>query len=352
MLRGHTAAVMAASFAWTDEHSGLPTLLSGSGDGEVRLWSLYTHRTVTKMAAHPDSSVLTVSALVGPRILSQGRDGFVRVWDVTTDKPEPLLELPSNCYNFCQCAVSEGLAQGDAASLRLDGEVCSGSNDSGSGGDSGSHAPLLAMPSADAQQLLLWDLRQRAAARTLNPSRAAGSAGMCMCARFALSDSLLLSGWEDGSIQSFDLRAATSSATSRKVHTEPVLCLEVGGKGEASLSALSGAADRFLCVTPLMDGAPAEPLGKLPIPVTNEASGSGGLASIAMRPDGKIFAAGGWDHRVRLWQWRKLKPLAILKLHTATVNAVCFSACSRWLASASSDNFIGLWALFPPKGKG
>ena len=33
-----------------------------------------------------------------------------------------------------------------------------------------------------------------------------------------------------------------------------------------------------------------------------------------------------------------------------TVNAVSFSACSRWLASASSDRTIALWALFPPKG--
>ena len=48
--------------------------------------------------------------------------------------------------------------------------------------------------------------RQRSPARTLVPSEAAGRAGMCMCARFCVGDTALLSGWEDGSISHFELR--------------------------------------------------------------------------------------------------------------------------------------------------
>ena len=62
-----------------------------------------------------------------------------------------------------------------------------------------------------------------------------------------------------------------------------------------------------------------------------------------VRPDGKIAASGGWDRRVRLWQWWRMKPLAILRHHTATVNAVDFSACSSWLASGSADQTVALW---------
>ena len=64
----------------------------------------------------------------------------------------------------------------------------------------------------------------------------------------------------------------------------------------------------------------------------------------------KVFAAGGWDRRVRLWQWRKWKPLAVLAQHGGTVNAVTFSEDSQWLASASSDTTVALWkGLFPPR---
>ena len=124
-----------------------------------------------------------------------------------------------------------------------------------------------------------------------------------------------------------------------------MLSLDVDVKGE---HALSGAADCMLSVVPLRGGAPGPPTAQLSVPPT-ESSGTGGIASVAMRPDGRIFAAGGWDRRVRLWQYRKLKPLAVLRTHGGTVNAVCFSRCSRWLASASSDKTVALWTIFPPK---
>ena len=117
--------------------------------------------------------------------------------------------------------------------------------------------------------------------------------------------------------------------------------------------AVTGAADCKLCVARLPGAKGAvgvDLLHELPIPVTNEASGAGGIASVCIRPDCRIVASGGWDRRVRLWQWRKWKPLAILKQHTAGVNAVHFSRDSRWLASASSDRSIAVWAdLFMPQ---
>ena len=67
-----------------------------------------------------------------------------------------------------------------------------------------------------------------------------------------------------------------------------------------------------------------------------------------MRPDSKLLATGGWDRRVRVWQWGKWKPLAVLRYHAGTVNAVCFSPCSRWLASASNDRTVAIWSIYPP----
>ena len=115
---------------------------------------------------------------------------------------------------------------------------------------------------------------------------------------------------------------------------------------------MTGSADCAVSIVGLAsNGAEQEPFGsttQLSIPATSEAMGSGGISSLALRPDGKLLAAGGWDRRVRVWQARKWKPLAVLKQHTNTVNAVDFSMCSRWLASAANDRTVALWSLFPP----
>ena len=75
--------------------SGQPLLYSAAGDGEVRTWSLRTHRPIASVAAHPGASVLALHTLGGERLLSQGRDGFMRVWDVHNGLQGPLLELPA-----------------------------------------------------------------------------------------------------------------------------------------------------------------------------------------------------------------------------------------------------------------
>lgn len=369
VLRGHRAEVMAVRFVeasgWSSTEPGLPRLLSAAADGEVRLWSLRTRRPLASVAAHPGNSILSVQAISGARVLTQGRDGFVRLWDANDGLRGPLLQLTTRCYNFCQFACSASLVNWsgtfEAAALDVarddplladeSGDRKKTEHDVSAGDASSSGQPLLALPSDDALELLLWDVRDRSPARKLQPSDAHGKVGMCMCARFARGDSMLLSGWEDGSLQTFDLRG-TSPPISRRVHTEPVLCVDAHVGGEF---VITGAADLKLCVVPVQqasadsdDAAPAGPAAELAIPPSNESSGSGGIASVCVRPDGRIFAAGGWDRRVRLWQWRKWKPLAVLQHHTGTVNGVSFSPCSHWLASGSSDATIALWTLFPP----
>jgi WD40 repeat protein len=331
VLRGHRKDVTAVRFAASTDSHGYPVLLSGAGDGELRIWSLHTHRSVAFKAAHSGHPLLGIHGVGDSHVLTQGRDGFVRTWDLRDGIRGPLLECDVTTFSFCQAVP---VPDEDGA---------------------GPTQPLIAMPSPDAQEVVLWDSRQRRAARSLAPAVSRKRAGMCMCLR-CVGPHVLLAGWEDGTLQLFDLRS-TCRPEVRQLHSEPLLCLDVDPRARATIT---GAADCKVCVVPLRPrtaaGTPTGPDGATggagfslgeptqhAIPVTNESSGSGGIASVRVRPDGKVVASGGWDRRVRLWQCGRMKPLAVLRHHTATVNAVDFSPCSTWLASGSADGTVALW---------
>lgn len=75
-----------------------------------------------------------------------------------------------------------------------------------------------------------------------------------------------------------------------------------------------------------------------------------GVSQLCVRGDGKLLASAGWDHRVRIFGWKKLRPLAVLQYHTDLVLSVAFSdhqdPRQRLLAAGSKDQRISLWSIF------
>jgi len=81
-------------------------------------------------------------------------------------------------------------------------------------------------------------------------------------------------------------------------------------------------------------------------------AGQPGVGQCRFRPgDGRIFAVGGWDKRVRIFDRAAApRPLAILRGHTERVQAIDWSpdaAKSGLLASGSSDGWVNIWRCFP-----
>jgi len=81
------------------------------------------------------------------------------------------------------------------------------------------------------------------------------------------------------------------------------------------------------------------------------ARGKPGVGVCRFRPDGRLFAVGGWDKRLRLFS-RSVgaAPLALMRAHVDSVTAIDWapnSASSGILATGSEDGQIALWRAFP-----
>ncbi|KAB0406859.1 hypothetical protein E2I00_006182 [Balaenoptera physalus] len=146
---------------------------------------------------------------------------------------------------------------------------------------------------------------------------------------------LLLAGYEDGSVALWDV-------SSRKVcsrvacHTEPVMGLDFDSQ---EARGVSGSAEKTLAVWSLDEQQALQVRGTHVL--TNP-----GIADVKIRPDRRILATAGWDHRVRVFHWRTMKPLAVLAFHSATVHCVAFAA-DGLLATGSGDQRISVWSLYP-----
>ncbi|MEG4456763.1 serine/threonine-protein kinase [Microcoleus sp. N9_A1] len=67
------------------------------------------------------------------------------------------------------------------------------------------------------------------------------------------------------------------------------------------------------------------------------------VKTLAVSPDGSIFASGGDDNNVILWDLKTGRRMRTISAHKAGVNAVTFSSDGKTLASSSDDKTIRLW---------
>ncbi|XP_009128409.1 protein DECREASED SIZE EXCLUSION LIMIT 1 isoform X2 [Brassica rapa] len=371
VLRGHRHSVMDVSF-----HPSKSLLFTGSADGELRIWDTIQHRTVSSAWAHSRANgVLAVAAspwLGENKIISQGRDGTVKCWDIEDGglSRDPLLVLNTSAYHFCKFSLvkkpktslkeAEGQSNnhdeqdaGDKRNVQCtdDSEGSVGDSDLLQDGDHAESATYVAVAGEEPTEVEIWDLNTRSKIIQLpqgSPDESASAStkerGMCMAVQlFSPPESQgflhVLAGYEDGSTLLWDIRNPKIPLTSVRFHSEPVLSLCVASSCDGGIS--GGADDKILMYN------------------INHSTGSltlrkeiilerPGISGTSIRPDGKIAATAGWDHRVRVYNYRKGSPLAILKYHGATCNAVSYSSECELMASASEDATVALWKLYPP----
>ncbi|RAW33435.1 hypothetical protein PC110_g10227 [Phytophthora cactorum] len=334
VLRGHGAPVNSVGFL------SVSTVVSGAGDGAVKIWDLKSRRELaTNPAAHSKAGVLHTAALQGAaasehKYVTQGRDGFVKLWDAQTFgiAAEPLSKLYCGSYSFTK-----------SSTMRWPGDTPEG-------------AHVIVCPSSVDNKLLVYDIREDSSspALTLTVPDAAAKRGMCVSLSLFGSSVAQVEDGAGGNVQTYIAAGFEGGQLA-------ILDLRSGGKVACETTVTQGA-NALLSFDVTRDGRSAicgssgEELYVANIDVASYTLSSrsffscahGGFSNVCIRGDQRIVATAGWDHRVRVFHLRKLKPLAVLKYHSDSVFALDFSADSALLASCSKDHKIALWSIYPP----
>ncbi|XP_054448673.1 guanine nucleotide-binding protein subunit beta-like protein 1 [Pteronotus mesoamericanus] len=311
VLRGGLSAVHALHFCEGAQGQGPPLLLSGSLSGLVYIWSLQTRRTVATLDGHGGHCVIWLQTLPqGPQLLSQGRDLRLCLWDLAEGRNAVVDSLGLESVGFCKGSILASSPQ---------------------------HW-MLAVPGKGDDEIQILEMPSKTSVCTLKPE-ADAKPGMPMCLKLWQAGSgsrpLLLAGYEDGSVALWDV--SERKVCSRVAcHTEPVMGLDFDSQ---KARGVSGSAEKALAVWRLDEQQ------ALQVCRTHELTNPG-VSDVKIRPDRKILATAGWDHCVRVFHWRTMKPLAVLTFHASAVHCLAFAA-DGLLAAGSKDHHISVWSLYP-----
>lgn len=297
-LRGVGNPITALKFQ-TDE-----SLYSGDSKGSIHTWDMKIRRISSTLRAHPGHSVLWMDFTQTGTLLTQGRDGWVKVWSPNEARWTETGTVKSTSLGFCGACLLNT-------------------------------QNLIASPSDAQSQVDILDLNSNKLVSSLKPDIGDKPLGMCMKIRVSQTPDAadILIGYEDGSVALWDLR--TNKMVDRvKVHEESVMCMDFNSEIKRGFS---GSVDQNLVSLDIEDDKI-----KIGCKVTVK---NPGFNDIVTRKDGKIVVAAGWDSQIRIFGCKKLKPLAILSYHKESVHCITFSP-NNILACGSKDQHISLWDIY------
>lgn len=189
----------------------------------------------------------------------------------------------------------------------------------------------------------------------------------------------VIAGYESGHTVVSQL---TSSQTWQAVyatqaHMQPILSLDVSPLQDYYLTS---SADAIIAKHPVPISPENTIMAVENMPLKAQQTKHSGQQGLRMRDDGKIFATAGWDSRVRVYDAKGMKELAVLKWHKEGCYAVSFAdveivategeedgsgalvertqkltvreerlrkaKTAHWLAVGSKDGKVSLWDIY------
>lgn len=302
VLREHKAAVYAVAFGRDGTR-----LVSGGGDGAVKVWDLVTGQSLNTLSGHlpgvralalaPDGKTLAV--VIGPYLGGFiDQPGAVVLWDDRMGKPRTFLT------NFTLPVTSVAFSP--------DGKVLA----TGAGGTNFNKPG----------EVKLWDTATGKELRSL-PLKT----NCVWKVAFSPGGDLLAAGCSDGAVYLWDLRRDRLRA-------------KLQGKWGAAQSVAftpdgaTVAAGHMYQTISLWDTATGKLRRTIP-------QAGGWVQFLAVSPDGKTLASGGQEGWVRLWDVATGKATGALSGYGGAVYAGAFAPDGRRIALGVSDGSVLVWSL-------
>ncbi|XP_002739759.1 guanine nucleotide-binding protein subunit beta-like protein 1 [Saccoglossus kowalevskii] len=308
VLRGSDGPINTLQFC--SGSSTEPFILSGCGNGLVQLWNLQTRRLQSTVEVHDGNGILWANMIDNGKFISQGRDCRIKCWDLSKGHCDVISTFSYDAAGFCQCTFSK-------------------------------KANMLAVPGKEPSVVDIYKFETAEKISSLVPIEGARALGMVMRMKFVSSSEdrpCLLAGYEDGSIALWDI-SMVKILNRVKVHNESVMGLDYS---ISQRRGVSGSADDKLSSWFVNEAMEIKCETKLTL--TNA-----GISDVNIRDDDRILATAGWDSRIRIFSFKKLKPLAVLCYHRDTVHCLAFSTLQGYpglLAAGSKDKHISFWSIY------
>ncbi|CAB0028558.1 unnamed protein product [Trichogramma brassicae] len=284
-------------------------LYAGTESGKVHIWDLRKNREVSKINAS-NETCLAMHAIGHENLVTQSKGGAIHVWKA--DDSNWILDksVDTGYCGFCRCQVSA---------------------------DDSIYIPL------NDSKIGLFSLKTLQTEVELNPLISKmDSLGHVMAIKPCMDESKnVLVAYDGGVMALWDIRS--KKMLSFKEVEQCPMCFDFNST--LNLGFIGSPCDNIEVFQITED---YELIEKKKLPLKNP-----GTASIAIRPDMRVFAAGGWDSCIRIYSMKTLRPLAVLNQHKATINEIVYSTSkvdaynSKCLmAAGGKDGNISLWSLY------
>ncbi len=318
-------------YAVTWDHYG-ELVVTGHGDGSVRIWDAASGREIRRLKGHQNSVRSVAFSPDGNALASGSEDNTVRLWDPRSGDNLKTLEGHQNSVRSVAFSPDRNaLASGSSDNTVRLWDPRSGDNLKTLEGHQNWVRSVAFSPDGNAlasgsedNTVRLWDPRSGDNLKTLE-----GHQNSVRSVAFSPDGNALASGSEDNTVRLWDPRSGDNLKT-LEGHRDWVRSVAFSPDGNALAS---GSDDNTVR---LWDPRSGDNLKTLE-------GHQNWVLSVAFSPDGNALASGSSDNTVRLWDPRSGDNLKTLEGHQNWVRSVAFSPDGNALASGSEDNTVRLW---------